>query len=604
MNPFFERCTDLFFTGFDPPRTLVPATALSPATTTEKLKAFTPAPKPSPTPDASARNTATSETPMATPIDTPAQGQPQNPNSQASDSKQKLSDPAVEPNDSKPLEKPSAQPAPDLGKAPNQGESPNPQETSSPQQEGADPYAASGDTKGPNPPFTPPLNTPVGVVDDSHNINPAMPNTLPPANNSDSTAGGPAESPDRAKLNDPQQIDNAADNVGDLKKGSPSKFNPSVKSTEEPEEEIDPPGDATGDPRKEIPGNLGPFAGAVDDLNEETVPLGGTMGDLGKESSSHIDPLFEGTSNPGREDPSRFSPLVETTGDRSTDNPSTLSPDYATMDDPSDFNPLLKVSGERDPDEVDPLSENMRDPGREYSGKMGPGTPDDSGIVSSKKLDPSLETIGDPKDSNDPSQPNDPLYQFDLFHMSPKQILRIEGALALSAQRAPLPPKSAQDQEGASNQDGSHGSHGSPSMLRVLDHGTQTQDFSAPLSSPARGIQHPSVDGYAIKATPTVASGTSLTNLPPVSNGMSIGGTLESPSVTVGSSKIISALDPSGTGSLDGGSMSQESGPEGSNPSSPTRNHASTDKVDRSIGIHVQVFDSTAWITLALMVFI
>ena len=33
IDPFFSRCTDAFFTGYDPPRTLVPATAMAPITT-------------------------------------------------------------------------------------------------------------------------------------------------------------------------------------------------------------------------------------------------------------------------------------------------------------------------------------------------------------------------------------------------------------------------------------------------------------------------------------------------------------------------------------------------------------------------------------------
>lgn len=59
INPFFSRCTDAFFTGFDPFRTLVPAFAMVPTTTADDPNAATSmAPMPSAIQDPGARQTA------------------------------------------------------------------------------------------------------------------------------------------------------------------------------------------------------------------------------------------------------------------------------------------------------------------------------------------------------------------------------------------------------------------------------------------------------------------------------------------------------------------------------------------------------------------
>lgn len=62
VNPFFGRCSDAFFTGFDPPKTLLPATAMVPTTTAaDPNAADSTAPMPSATQDPGAKNTASDE---------------------------------------------------------------------------------------------------------------------------------------------------------------------------------------------------------------------------------------------------------------------------------------------------------------------------------------------------------------------------------------------------------------------------------------------------------------------------------------------------------------------------------------------------------------
>lgn len=59
LNSFYGRCTNAFFTGFDPPKTLLPATAMAPMTTAaDPNAATTMAPMPSATQDPGAKKTA------------------------------------------------------------------------------------------------------------------------------------------------------------------------------------------------------------------------------------------------------------------------------------------------------------------------------------------------------------------------------------------------------------------------------------------------------------------------------------------------------------------------------------------------------------------
>lgn len=67
MVPWFQYCTDLWFTGFDPPRTLVPAEAIAPAITTSDPAAPTIVPQPSVTHDPGAKKTAAVWNPIPLP---------------------------------------------------------------------------------------------------------------------------------------------------------------------------------------------------------------------------------------------------------------------------------------------------------------------------------------------------------------------------------------------------------------------------------------------------------------------------------------------------------------------------------------------------------
>ncbi len=74
MVPWFQYCTDLWFTGFDPSRSLVPAAALAPAVTSSDSVAPTIGPQPSATHDPGAKKTAAVWNPM--PFPSPVQHGP------------------------------------------------------------------------------------------------------------------------------------------------------------------------------------------------------------------------------------------------------------------------------------------------------------------------------------------------------------------------------------------------------------------------------------------------------------------------------------------------------------------------------------------------
>lgn len=58
MILWFQHCTDLWFTGFDPPKTLVPAVAMAPPVTTSDPVDPIVTPQASATQDPSAKKTA------------------------------------------------------------------------------------------------------------------------------------------------------------------------------------------------------------------------------------------------------------------------------------------------------------------------------------------------------------------------------------------------------------------------------------------------------------------------------------------------------------------------------------------------------------------
>ena len=74
MVPWFQYCTDLWFTGFDPPRSLIPAAAIAPPVTTSDLAALTIAPQPSATQVPGAKQTAAVWNPI--PLPSPLQHVP------------------------------------------------------------------------------------------------------------------------------------------------------------------------------------------------------------------------------------------------------------------------------------------------------------------------------------------------------------------------------------------------------------------------------------------------------------------------------------------------------------------------------------------------
>ena len=66
MIPWFQYCTDLWFTGFDPPKTLVPAAAMAPPVTTGDLATSIVGPQASATQDPGAKKTAAVWDPLTT----------------------------------------------------------------------------------------------------------------------------------------------------------------------------------------------------------------------------------------------------------------------------------------------------------------------------------------------------------------------------------------------------------------------------------------------------------------------------------------------------------------------------------------------------------
>ena len=67
MVPWFQYCTDLWFTGFDPPKTLVPAAAMAPPVTTGDPMIPTVTARASATQDPGAKKTAAGEVPTTLP---------------------------------------------------------------------------------------------------------------------------------------------------------------------------------------------------------------------------------------------------------------------------------------------------------------------------------------------------------------------------------------------------------------------------------------------------------------------------------------------------------------------------------------------------------
>ena len=633
MNPFFERCTDAFFTGFDPPRTLAPAAALVPTTTTKSPEPSPTAPKPSPTPDAGAKKTANSEPPMITPTDTPAVGQPQNPNSQAPDPKQEPSDPGGESHDSRLPENNPGQRGPDL------------EETSGDRQQGK----TANTVPVANPPFVPvPMITP-GVSNEGsgHNTDPVRPNVPPPGGDANPVAGELAETHDQPKPNDPQQTHNAVEAVGDPREKNPSEINPLVEvfsdlrehnpggidanentgDNEIPSNFISSP-DVIGESGKENPSRIDPSSKGMQDAGLETpsqqnpspetmgepgkgvpstfAPSFSTVGDPGTEDSRRLDPSVETTENPKEEFPSKFDPLFGKTGDHEKDSPGQVDPFFETIGEieeetPSKFDSLVKAieNAEKESPSLDPFSETIGNFEKENPSKFNSllEAMEDAEKEGSDSLDPTFEPSLASESGEDGTLENDPdmlderpqqntaVYKLDPFHITPKQILRIKAALSLSAQHVQTPPKSAQNQNGAPFQ------HASSEIFR---HRIQTEGFYRPgLQST---LQSSSSNDHAIIATPTAASDTSRTTLSPAP--VSINGTLSSANATE-TSAAFAQTDKNSTGDVN---PTAEVGPEGTNFLSRTQPGSSATK--KNTGIQFQLLNGTKWVVLAICTFV
>ena len=151
MRPYFSRCVDNFFTGFDPPRTLAPAAALAPSTTTSSLAAFNTVPKPSPTLDVGAENIANGESPIITPSEIPV-GQPPKQDIQGPDPKHQTANPGK---DSHKLAPPGNYPAqPGYKSEGINGDS----------QQGGKANTVPGEAKNPTSPFIPVPSVAAGIA--------------------------------------------------------------------------------------------------------------------------------------------------------------------------------------------------------------------------------------------------------------------------------------------------------------------------------------------------------------------------------------------------------------------------------------------------------
>lgn len=326
IRPYYSRCTDNFFTGFDPPRTLAPAAALAPTITTRDPETFATVPKPSHTPDAGAIKTAHSQPPMITPAGSPVVLEPQKPSVQASDANHELSDPPNKVDGSKPPKVHPAQPRP------------NRVEISSSHHYGNNANAVPGEGKEPTSTLIPVPTIAAGLKDggSSKNTDPIVHDIPSPGDNADPAVGEPAESHYQDKPDAPQQIHNADGTVSDPGAKHPSGVVPSIGTKENPENyspskpsqstdtgenpakddsnnryqpanvvvdngEKKPsnPNQSMGDPGNDSVSELDHSADIITDLEKvkeytsELIHLTETTGDLGKETSSKLDSLLE-----------------------------------------------------------------------------------------------------------------------------------------------------------------------------------------------------------------------------------------------------------------------------------------------------------------------
>ena len=400
MRPYFSRCVDNFFTGFDPPRTLAPAAALAPSTTTTSPIAFTTAPKPSPTPDVGAKKTANGEPPIVTPSEIPAVGQPRKQDTQAPDPKP---DPKHQTfnlgKESHNLALPENYPAQPGSKS---------EEINGDSQQGNKANKVPGDGKKPTPPFIPVPSIAAGIarVGTDQSTDPGSHDIPPLVGNADPVDVEPTDSHKQVQPGDPQHIGNAAETVEDTGRDNPSEGHPLPGIIVDPEEnipsELSPAGQTAGglqngnpnkfdqsakameDPEDDdsssnkVPGKSNPADEITDESRNEnpgsTEPSIKGLQDPGMETASELDPIEE----PEKENPSRPHSSFDITGNTRKTDPSNIDPSAEGLD----------GSKVENPSEVDLPIKGAQD----------------TGMENTNEFDPAHETVEDPK-KEDPSRP-------------------------------------------------------------------------------------------------------------------------------------------------------------------------------------------------------
>ena len=365
MRPYFSRCVDNFFTGFDPPRTLAPAAALAPSTTTTSPLAFTTAPKPSPTPDVGAKKTANGEPPIITPSESPTVGQPQKQDIQAPDPKHQTSDPGKESHDLSPPDNDPAQPGSKSTEV--NGDSQQVDKANTVPEEG----------KNPTPPFIPVLTIAAGIAKAGSNQNtgPASHDIPPLVGNADPVDVEPTDSQSQVQPGDPQHMISAAKTVEDNGENNPSEAHPLPEIIVDPEQNIP----------------------------SQSSPAGETEEDLQNKYSNKFDQSATAIEGPGNDDSSsnkisgKSNPADEITGVfRNEKNPKSIEPSIKNLQDPG-----METASELDFTE-DPRKENPSRPSSSF---------DVTGDTREKipgNIDPSAEVIGGSKLEN-PNKVNLPI---------------------------------------------------------------------------------------------------------------------------------------------------------------------------------------------------
>ena len=369
MRPYFSRCVDNFFTGFDPPRTLAPAAALAPSTTTPSPVAFTTAPKPSPIPDVGAKKTANGGPPMFTPSKILPVGQPQKQDSQAPDPKDQTSEPGKESHNSQQPEKHPKQPG-------SKSEAIN---GDSQQEDKSNKVPAEG--KKPTAPFipVPPIAAGGARASSDQNTDPASHDISPLVGNADPVDVEPTDSNSQVQPGDPQQISNANETVENTGGNDPSEVRPLPV--------------IIADPENDIPGESSP-ADETEGQNE---------GDLRNRNRNKIDQSFEAIESPENDDsssnkiPGKSNSAEDMMGESMNKNPSPNEPSIKGFQDLGMENmrgsdaahETMEGPGKEDPSRPQPLDKVLKG-----IGEIDPSNPDQT--VSGTKY----EILGEPNVSD------------------------------------------------------------------------------------------------------------------------------------------------------------------------------------------------------------